>query len=265
MSKEPTIVLKHGDVKKFTASNLADPANKIIVNLTIKKYTRLMIMSGLFRNKNIRLSVDYNKIDFNTDNNYYKLDNATYIGTVGSMITDMSMDIYYVTELVGTDNIGYFIIFPTLLLIPNVIEQSTRKFELDAIVAGVADNQPIMRSTALEIPTGGSVTAYLKNVTFLAPTKIAGKLITFPGLDEDSLFTTTEVYHTTGQFNGDDILPNQYMDFGDISGIISGFNATTGINIDIATIKQTAYNKYAYSESSSSTVKGGILCIPLNF
>lgn len=270
MSKEPTLELKHGDVKKFKASTTANPNNKIFIDLKINRFTRLLVISNLFKNKNIRHNVDYNKINFTTESTAYKLDDATYIGTVGSTITDVSMDIYYVTEVVDDNgvnvNIGYFIAFPTLLVIPDVTTLATRKIELDAVVFGIEEDLPIMKSSSLEIPYQKSVKAYLKNINFTAPVKIGNKLITFPGLDEDSLYNTTEVYTTTlGQCNGDSIQPNQYLDLGTISALVTGFDPLVGINIDIAGIKQTTHNTYAYSMSERVNMKSGSLCIPLNF
>ena len=270
MSKEPTLELKYGDVKKFKASTTANPNNKIFIDLKINRFTRLLVISNLFKNKNIRHNVDYNKINFTTESTAYKLDDATYIGTVGSTITDVSMDIYYVTEVVDDNgvnvNIGYFIAFPTLLVIPDVTTLATRKIELDAVVFGIEEDLPIMKSSSLEIPYQKSVKAYLKNISFTAPVKIGNKLITFPGLDEDSLYNTTEVYTTTlGQCNGDTIQPNQYLDLGTISALVTGFDPLVGINIDIAGIKQTTHNTYAYSMSERVNMKSGSLCIPLNF
>jgi hypothetical protein len=270
MSKEPKLELKQNVVKKFKASTASNPTNKIFINLKLTRFTRLLVMSELFRNKNMRHSVDYNKINFNTEVNAYKLDDATYIGTVGSTITDMSMDIYYIQEVVEDENqlgvnIGYFVAFPTLLLIPNVQPVNTKVVELEAIVFGVEENMPIMRSTSLEIPTGKSVYAYLKNITLTAPNKIANKLITFPGLDEDSPYTVTEVYTIGGQCNGDKTQPNQYLDLGPINTLITGFDPVAGINIDISNIKQTTHKSYAYGESEKVNMKLGNLCIPLNF
>lgn len=270
MSKEPKLELKQNEVKKFTASTTANPTHKIFVNLKLTRFTRLLVMSGLFKNKNMRHSVDYNKIDFVVNANTYKLDNATYIGTVGSTITDVSMDLYYVQEAVldasqVSVNIGYFIAFPTLLLVPDVVPVNTKILELDAVVFGIEEDMPIMRSTTLEIPHGKSVNAYLKNITFTAPNKIANKLVTFPGLDEDTPYTVTEIYTTDGQCNGDKTQPNQYLDLGAINSFITGFNPLVGINIDIATIKQTTYNSFAYSKSEKVNMKTGSLCIPLNF
>ncbi len=269
MSKEPTLELKHGDVKKFKAATTANPNNKIFIDLKINRFTRLLVISNLFKNKNIRHNVDYNKINFTTESTAYKLDDATYIGTVGSTITDVSMDIYYITEVVDDNgvniNIGYFVAFPTLLVIPDVTTLATRKIELDAVVFGIEEDLPIMKSSSLEIPYQKSVKAYLKNITFTAPVKIGNKLIIFPGLDDDSLYNETEVYNPNGQCNSDTVQPNQYLDLGDISALVTGFDPLVGINIDIAGIKQTTHNTYAYSMSERVNMKSGSLCIPLNF
>lgn len=269
MSKEPTLELKHGDVKKFKAATTANPNNKIFIDLKINRFTRLLVISNLFKNKNIRHNVDYNKINFTTESTAYKLDDATYIGTVGSTITDVSMDIYYITEVVDDNdvnvNIGYFVAFPTLLVIPDVTTLATRKIELDAVVFGIEEDLPIMKSSSLEIPYQKSVKAYLKNISFTAPVKIGNKLIIFPGLDDDSLYNETEVYNPNGQCNSDTVQPNQYLDLGSISAFVTGFDPLVGINIDIAGIKQTTHNTYAYSMSERVNMKSGSLCIPLNF
>lgn len=271
MSKEPIVELNRNDVKHFKASNALRPTEKIFVKLTIKRFARMLVMSNLFKNKNLRHNIDFNKINFTTENTAYKLDTGTYIGTVGSTLTDMSMDIYYVTEVVVENNvnvnIGYFIAFPTLLLLPDVSSQDTRVIDLDAVVFGINDNEPIMRSSSLEIPTNKPINAYLKNTTLIAPNKVGNKLITFPGLDEDSLFDQTELYTSNGigQCNGDNIQPNQYIDLGPIANLISGFDPLVGIHLHIATIRQTTHNLYAYSESELVNIRSGSLCIPLNF
>ena len=270
MSKEPILELKYNEVKRFKASTTANPSNKIFVNLKISRFTRLLVMSGLYKNKNLRHSVEYNKINFASELNSYKLDDATYIGTVGSTITDISMDIYYVQEAVldansVSVNIGYFISFPTLLLIPDVTAVSTRVVELDAVVFGVNEDGPIMRSSTNEIPYGKSVTAYLKNINCNTLNKIDNKLISFPGLNDDSLYTVTEIYVIGGQCDGDMTPAGQYLDLGPINALISGFNSGVGIDVSIATIRQTTYNSYAYSTSDMVNMKSGSLCIPLNF
>lgn len=269
MSKEPILEVTGDVIKKFKASNVANPTDKIFVNITIKRFTRLLVLSGLFSNKSMRHNIDFYKTNFNTNTQYYKLDDATYIGTVGSTITDVSMDIYYVTEPVLENgvsvNIGYFIAFPTLLLIPKVGTISTRLFELQATIFGIDDDRPIMRSSTIEIPDNNYVKAYLKNVNITTPNKLSTKLITLPGLDEDSLYNTTEVYTASGQNNGDGIQPNQYIELGDITTLITGFNSTTGIDMHISTIRQTTHNAYAYGESERVNIKSGTLCIPLNF
>lgn len=271
MSKEVILPLNYGDVKKFKASTSGNPTNKLFVNLKIKRFTRLLVMSNLFKNKNIRHNTDYSKINFSNETTAYQLEDAMYIGTVGSSITDVSMDIYYVTEVVEDSNnvgvdIGYFIAFPTLLMIPDVTPISTRVIELDATVFGVYDNEPILRSTSVEIPTNKSVSAYMKNITLHIPNKLGNKLIAFPGLDDDSIFNSTEVYcGSLGQFNGDNIQPNQYIDLGPISELVSNFDVNEGVNLSISGIKQTTYNQYAYDVSSLVNIKSGSLCIPLNF
>lgn len=270
MSKELSLDLRPGEIKRFKASTAANPDSKIFVNLKITRFTRLLVMSELFRNKNMRHSVDYNKISFNTTVNAYKLEDATYIGTVGSTITDVSMDIYYIQESVEDENqlgvnIGYFVAFPTLLLIPDVTPLATKLVELDAVVFGISENLPIMRSSTVELTHSKPVKAYLKNVDFIAPNKIANKLIIFPGLNEDSLYTVTEVYVTAGQCNGDNTQPSQYLDLGPIGALIAGFDPLVGIDLEIANIRQTTHNAYAFSESEKVNMKTGNLCIPLNF
>lgn len=270
MSKEPILEIKQNEIKRLKASTVANPTNTIFVNLKITRYTRLIVMTDLFKNKNVRHSVDFNKINFNTDTHIYKLDDATYIGTVGSTLTDVSMDIYYIQEVVKDENlvdtnIGYFVAFPTLLMIPDVISSNTRVIELQATIFGVDEDFPLMRSSALEIPEQKSTIAYLKNVNMNTPTKLGNKLITFPGLDDDSLYTVTEIYVTNGQCNGDGITPNQYIDLGTIDTLVDGFDPLIGIDINVATIKQTTHNSYAYSKSERVNMKSGSLCIPLNF
>lgn len=270
MSKEPILEIKQNEIKRLKASTVANPTNTIFVNLKITRYTRLIVMTDLFKNKNVRHSVDFNKINFNTDTHIYKLDDATYIGTVGSTLTDVSMDIYYIQEVVKDENladtnIGYFVAFPTLLMIPDVVAATTRVIELQATVFGIDEDFPMMRSSVLEIPNQKNTIAYLKNINMITPTKLGNKLITFPGVEDDTLYTTTEIYVTNGQCNGDNTAPSQYIDLGTIDALVDGFDPLVGIDISVSTIKQTTHNAYAYSECEKVNMKSGSLCIPLNF
>ena len=65
MSKEPILEIKQNEIKRLKASTVANPTNTIFVNLKITRYTRLIVMTDLFKNKNVRHSVDFNKINFN--------------------------------------------------------------------------------------------------------------------------------------------------------------------------------------------------------
>lgn len=261
--------LTKNEIIRKTASNLANPDEKILVNLKICRYTRLLVMSDLFKNKNVRLELDFNKMDFITNNTAYKLDDATYIGTVGSTITDISMDIYYNTKTVeenGSDvTYGYFIAFPTLFILPDVTTKSPRVLDLEAVVFGVIDNGNNMNSSTVELSRDESVGLYLKNTNINTPNKLTNKLISFPGIDDDSLYTVIEVYNSTGQCNGDNIQPSQYISLGALNQLINEFNTDTGIDLHIGSITQSSFNLYSISKSVDSNVKSGTLCIPLNF
>lgn len=257
--------LTKNEVIRLTASNLANPDNKIIVNLKVTRFTRLLIMSDLFKNKNVRLEIDFDKMDFNTHNTAYKLDSGVYIGTVGSTITDISMDIYYLIKEEDNVEYGYFVAFPTLFMLPDVTTKSPRVLDLDVVVFGVLDNGNNMNSSTVELSRDDSVELYLKNITINTPNKLTNKLISFPGIDDDSLYNVTEIYNSTGQYNGENIQPTQYISLGILNQLIDGFDNNEGIDLQIGSIIQYNHNLFTISKPIDSNVKSGTLCIPLNF
>lgn len=266
--KRPT--LKKNEIIRLKASNLANPTAKLLVNLKLTRYTRLLVMSNLFGNKSVRYNLDFSKMDFPSHTTAYKIEDADYIGTVGSTITDISMDIYYVNKTVdenGTNvNYGFFVAFPTLFLLPDIDIGTTRSVDLDAVVFGVEDGSTVkMTGSVVEIGEKDELTLYLKNQTLLTPNKLSNKLITFPGIDSDSLYNTTEVYTTPGQCNGDDVQPTQYISLGTMTDLFSGYDPLVGLKLHIGTIDQVFHNQYKISKAIEGTIKNGTLCIPLNF
>lgn len=235
--------------------------NKIVINIT--GVIRPTILPDLYVNRTQRVKMPFPKVDFATEANKFKLTDHTYIGTVGSIVTDKLCDVYAITE--GDDL--YFIVFPSLLFLgdSDSFDGVVTYNELPAMAFGLTNTKGTHTSgyTAIDSKNTNDFIATLSStLTVATPSKLHMTTLSLYGATESAFFGMATVYVEGGELGANGLEASQWLLLGDISDLITDIPAD-GLSMQTATLHPESFMKVDMVRTNRA-IKKGMLAIPLN-
>lgn len=242
---------------------------------------KLTVVPELFKNRTNKIDKSFSAIDYSVNPSLYRIKDQTYLGTVSSLITDNTMDIYNIKRTYKDENDldvdeQFILLIPTLLLLGKasdmmLIDQPYKTYGMIAMVRnskkhGEGEIGGYYNITANE--SQDHISTYLKDQRLVVKNELSVMGMSLSGMSNfDSVVNTLHMNNTdkSGSILTDKIGLSQFLLLGNVRDLFPDEDVeNNGIDLDISRFNNTGLMRYGTSDTSFIKVYDGTLAVSLD-